>query len=63
MGAKLNRSDLRKFIKNNRWAWTPFAFLVLFAVPFMVIIEHWGEVKEAYSEVFKVLIHHVDLDK
>jgi hypothetical protein len=60
---KLKRSNLAEFLKTNRWAWTPLALVLIPVVPIFVIVEYWDDVKEAYSDLFKLLTHQVDIDK
>tara|TARA_R110000782_G_scaffold126532_3_gene218070 strand:+ start:588 stop:776 length:189 start_codon:yes stop_codon:yes gene_type:complete len=60
---KLDRSTLFKFLRDNRWAWTPVAVLLMLVGPVLVVIEHWDDIKGTYLDLFKVMFHQVDSDK
>jgi hypothetical protein len=64
---KIKHSTLDKFLRNNRWAWTPSAIAIIIisplTVPYVLIKLNWCYIKLVYLDTFKLMIHQVDLDE
>lgn len=60
----MKKRNLTPWLQKHTWAVRPYAFLWLvispIAFPVMAVMECWGDITDAYVEVFDALINGVE---